>query len=52
MQIDGVMGEMKIKGIDMKSYRYLKLGEIIGVGKLTTFGLGKIKIRNNEDSFT
>jgi len=46
MQIDGVMGEIKVKGIDMKSYRYLKLGEIIGVGKLTTFGLGKIEIKD------
>ena len=48
MQIDGVMGEIKVKGIDMKSYRYLKLGEIIGVGKLTTFGLGKIRVKEKE----
>ena len=48
MKIDGVIGEMRIKNIDEKSYRYLKLGEIIGVGKLTTFGLGKIEIKDIE----
>ena len=47
MKIDGMIGKIEVQGIDEKSYRYLKLGEIIGVGKLTTFGLGKIKIINN-----
>ena len=45
MQIDGVIGKIEVNGIDEKSYRYLKLGEIIGVGKLTTFGLGKIEVK-------
>jgi len=47
MKIDGMIGKIEINGIDEKSYRYLKLGEIIGVGKLTTFGLGKIEVKNN-----
>ena len=44
MQIDGMIGKIEVNGIDERSYRYLKLGEIIGVGKLTTFGLGKIEM--------
>jgi CRISPR/Cas system endoribonuclease Cas6 (RAMP superfamily) len=42
--MDGVLGEIAVLGIDQKSYELLKLGEIIGVGKQTTFGMGKIKI--------
>jgi len=42
--MDGVLGEMAVLGLDEKSYRLLKIGEIIGVGKQTVFGLGKIKI--------
>ena len=40
MNIGGLKGTMMIKGLDMKSYGYLKIGEIIGVGKQTVFGLG------------
>jgi CRISPR/Cas system endoribonuclease Cas6 (RAMP superfamily) len=32
--------------VDDNSYKLLKLGEIIGVGKQVTFGLGNIKIYN------
>ena len=46
LKIGGLVGEMQIKDIDEKSYRLLKLGEIIGVGKQTVFGLGKIKVEN------
>ena len=44
MNMGGLMGEMIISNIDKKTYELLKLGEIIGVGKSTVFGLGKIKI--------
>jgi CRISPR/Cas system endoribonuclease Cas6 (RAMP superfamily) len=36
----GLKGTITIKGLDMKSYEYLKIGEIIGAGKQTVFGLG------------
>ena len=44
LQLVGVMGEMWISDIDEESFNWLKLGEIIGVGKQTVFGLGKISI--------
>ena len=44
MNMDGIMGEMVIMGLDRESYRLLKLGEIIGVGKQTVMGLGKIEV--------
>ncbi len=47
MKIGGVMGEMIVSNVDEESYRLLKLGELIGVGKQTVFGLGKIKLEEN-----
>lgn len=44
LNIDGLIGEMAVTNIDQESYRLLKLGELIGVGKQTIMGLGKIKI--------
>ncbi len=44
LKIGGLLGEMTFEGVDPESYRLLKLGEIIGVGKQTVFGLGKIEI--------
>ena len=44
MNLGGLMGEMVISDIDKKIYELLKAGEIIGAGKSTVFGLGKIKI--------
>lgn len=44
MQLGGLMGEIWISDIDEESFRLLKLGELIGVGKQTVFGLGKISI--------
>jgi leucine dehydrogenase len=35
---------LTISDIDEESFNLLKLGEIIGVGKQTVFGLGKISI--------
>ncbi len=49
LKIGGLMGEMQIKDIDEKSYKLLKLGEIIGVGKQTVFGLGKIEVEDKTD---
>lgn len=44
MQFGGIMGEIWINNLDNKSYKLLKLGELIGVGKQCVFGLGKISI--------
>ena len=46
LQIGGIIGEINYHDIDEKSYILLKLGEIIGVGKQTVFGMGKIKVKN------
>jgi len=43
MKLGGLTGEIKAK-VDENTYKYLKLGEIIGVGKQVTFGLGNIKV--------
>ena len=44
MNFGGVMGYVDFKHIDEKSYYLLKIGELIGVGKQTTFGLGNIEV--------
>lgn len=44
MNMGGVMGEMKIKNLNKECYEVLKIGELIGVGKQSVFGLGKIKL--------
>ena len=44
MKFGGIIGEIKIDNLDVKSYNILKKGEIIGVGKQTVFGLGKIVV--------
>jgi len=44
MQMGGIMGYIAYINLDNQSYQLLKLGEIIGIGKQTTFGLGEIKI--------
>ena len=46
MNMDGIMGEIAVLGIDKRSYELLKLGEIIGVGKQTVMGLGRIEIED------
>lgn len=40
MSIGGLKGKLIISGLDRKSYDFLKIGEIIGSGKQTVFGLG------------
>jgi len=44
MNLGGLMGDITIKGLDKQSYMYLKIGEIIGAGKQTVFGLGSYHI--------
>ena len=48
MNLGGIIGNIQIQNIDKKSYKLLKLGEIIGVGKSTVFGNGKIKTYKEE----
>lgn len=44
--MDGVLGEFAVIGLDEESFHLLKLGELIGAGKQTTFGLGKLKVED------
>jgi len=44
LQIGGIMGEIRYETIDEKSLILLEVGEIIGVGKQTVFGMGKISL--------
>ncbi len=44
LKIGGMLGEMTFTEVDAESYKLLKLGELIGVGKQTVFGLGKIAV--------
>jgi len=44
MKLGGVVGSIQIEDMDENTYKYLKLGELIGVGKQVTFGLGKIEL--------
>jgi CRISPR/Cas system endoribonuclease Cas6 (RAMP superfamily) len=46
MNLGGIMGAIDIRGINKECYEVLKLGELLGVGKQTVFGLGKIKIKD------
>jgi len=46
MNLGGLMGEIVLMDISKEVYDLLKLGEVIGVGKSTVFGLGKIKVED------
>jgi CRISPR-associated endoribonuclease Cas6 len=46
MNMDGIVGEVAVMGVDERSYRLLKLGEVIGVGKQTVMGLGRIEVED------
>lgn len=48
MNMGGIMGKIKIKNLNKECYEVLKVGELIGVGKQTVFGLGKIKVIPNK----
>jgi len=45
MSMGGLKGTMTIEGLDPRSYEYLKIGEILGAGKQTVFGLGSYRIK-------
>lgn len=44
MKLGGIIGHIMIKNLNPETYNILKVGELIGVGKSTVFGLGKIKV--------
>ncbi len=44
LQIGGIVGFIEYEKIDSKSLLLLQIGEIIGVGKQTVFGMGKIRV--------
>jgi len=44
MNLGGLMGEITIEGLNKESYEVLKVGELLGAGKSTVFGLGKIEV--------
>ena len=44
MKLGGLVGNMRIYGLDEEDFELLELGEIIGVGKQCVYGLGKIKL--------
>jgi len=45
MKIGGVVGEMIISNLNAQTYNLLKYAELTGVGKLNSFGLGKIEVQ-------
>ena len=44
MNMGGVIGEIELKNLSKECFQVLKLGELLGVGKQTVFGLGKIEM--------
>ncbi len=46
MKVGGIVGEMIVSDLSPQSYELLKYGEVSGVGKLNTFGLGKIEVED------
>ena len=49
MNLGGLVGSLDIKGANKECIGLLKLGEIIGAGKQTVFGLGKIGIKEKNE---
>ena len=49
MNMGGIIGKIELCGLNKECYEVLKLGEILGAGKQTAFGLGKIKVKGNND---
>jgi CRISPR/Cas system endoribonuclease Cas6 (RAMP superfamily) len=45
MNFGGLMGMIEFEFIDEESFKLLKIGKIIGVGKQTTFGMGEIEVK-------
>ncbi len=46
MKIGGVVGEMVLEGVDETAYRLFRAAEVLGAGKLGTFGLGKVVVED------
>jgi CRISPR-associated endoribonuclease Cas6 len=44
LKIGGIVGEMTLSNLTPQTYNLLRYGEITGVGKLNSFGLGKIEM--------
>ena len=44
MNLGGIMGQITLQGLNKETYKILKIGEILGVGKQCVFGLGKITL--------
>lgn len=49
MSFGGIVGKVDINGLNEHSYRLLEIAELIGVGKQTVFGLGKIKMEKKDE---
>lgn len=45
MNFGGIVGEIEVSGLNEYSYRLLEIAQLIGIGKQTVFGLGKIMIK-------
>ena len=48
MKIGGVIGWMRLSGLTPQTYELLRFGELVGVGKLGTFGLGSMEVKEIE----
>jgi len=46
MSLGGLVGSVELKDVDENTYQLLKLGELVHVGKQTSFGLGKYSVEN------
>lgn len=44
MKMGGIIGEIEFENLSKECFEVLKLGELLGVGKQTVFGLGKIEV--------
>jgi len=44
LRVGGMMGEITLEGLDDASYQILQKAQILGMGKQTVFGLGKVKV--------
>ena len=44
MNMGGLIAEIEFKNLNKECFEVLKLGELLGVGKQTVFGLGKIEM--------
>ena len=49
MNLGGLLGSIEVKNINKEAYEVLKVGELIGAGKQCVFGLGKIKVEDNDE---